>query len=387
MTMAMADRAKTLRRQGVEIVDLSAGEPDFETPEHIKQAAIRALEAGRTKYTKNVGIDELRAAVCQKLARDNDLRYRPEEIIISNGGKHVLFNAFMALLNPGDELIIFAPYWVTFPAMATLAGATPVIVDTRESRGYEPQIEDVRRALTDRTKAILINSPGNPTGAVYSGESVEHLYQLARDQDLFIISDECYDRVAYEETHTPPAVFEERPERVVTVQSVSKPYAMTGWRIGYGAASTDVIDQMAKIQSQSTSNANSIAQYAAVEALTGDQAFLGEMVRHYRERRDFVLARLAEMPGVECATPRGAFYVFPKMEAFYGASVDGQRIENSLDLANFLLETAHVVTVPGAPFGADAHIRLSYATSMKELERGMTRMQTALKKIWDQKTE
>ncbi len=381
MTMAVADRAKTLKSQGVEIIDLSVGEPDFDTPGHIKRAAIKAMESGYTRYTKNVGIDALRDAVCMKFSRDNNIEYTSEEIIISNGGKHVLFNATMALLDPGDEIIIFAPYWVTFTEMAKLAGGNPVIIETEESQHFEPDIERVRRAMNQRTKAILINSPGNPTGAVYSKTTVRALVKLAREYGVFIISDECYDRVTYEGYHTSPASFEDSPELVITVQSVSKPYAMTGWRIGYGGANTEIIEQMAKIQSQSTSNANSIAQYAAVEALTGDQFFIGEMVREYQNRRDYALNVLNQIPGVTCSTPQGAFYVFPNVSQYYGQPYKGNSLSSSLDMSYYLLDETHVAVVPGGGFGADEHIRISYATSMQELQRGMERIQLALEAL------
>ncbi|HKJ67245.1 MAG TPA: pyridoxal phosphate-dependent aminotransferase [bacterium] len=381
MTMEVADRAKTLKSQGVEIIDLSVGEPDFDTPDHIKQAAVKAMESGYTKYTKNVGMDELREAVCAKFRRDNEMEYTPEEIIISSGGKHVLFNVMMALLNPGEEIIIFAPYWVTFTEMARLAGGEPVIITTKESMSYEPDIGRVRRAINPRTKAILINSPGNPTGAVYSEDTIGALVDLAREHGVFLISDECYDRVTYNGRHVSPASLEGSPGLVITVQSVSKPYAMTGWRIGYGGANSEIIEQMAKIQSQSTSNANSIAQYAAVEALTGAQSFIGEMVGEYRRRRDHTLGVLNRIPGVTCSTPQGAFYVFPNIAQYYGHSYDGKTLSSSLDMSYYLLDETHVAVVPGGGFGADDHIRISYATSMQELQRGMERIQLALEAL------
>jgi len=381
MTMAVIEKAATLRAKGIDVVDFGAGEPDYGTPEHIKQAAIQALKDGHTRYTKNAGIDELREAICQKLSRDNDLDYSPDQILVSNGAKHVLFNTMMATLGPGDEIIIFSPYWVTFPEMAKLTGATPVIIETRDTNHFEPDLDEVRQAVTPNTRAILMNSPSNPSGMVYSEETIRGIYDICAKNDLFLISDECYERVTYGVEAVSPAKYEDEPTHVVTVQSCSKSYAMTGWRVGYAAANPKLIKNMAKIQSQSASHANSIAQYAAVTALSGDQSFIGDMVKEYNHRRDFVLQRLAEIPDVTCTKPEGAFYVFPNLSAFYGKQFNGSEINDSLDMTSFLLEEANIAVVPGGAFGADNHIRISYATSMRELERGLERMERALEKL------
>jgi len=381
MTMAVVDKAASLRSQGRTIVDLGVGEPDYETPDHIKQAAVEALNQGHTRYTKNVGIDELREAVVSKLERVNNLKYNPSQVIVSGGGKHSLFNAMMTVLDAFDEIIIFAPYWVTFPEMAKLTGANPVIIETKEENNFEPDLDEVADKITDKTKAILINSPSNPTGSVFSSDTIQGLVELARKNGAYLISDECYDQIAYDKQPVSPAVYEEDPEFVITVQTMSKSYAMTGWRIGYAAAANDIIKNMAKIQSQSTSHPNSIAQHAAVDALNGDQTFLKEMVIEYRKRRDYVLERLVSIPNVSFSKPDGAFYVFPKVNDYFGLSDGKQTVNNALDLANFLLEEEGVALVPGDGFGADDHIRISYSTSMKELEEGLDRFETALQKL------
>ncbi len=381
MTMAVIEKAATLRSKGIDVVDFGAGEPDYGTPEHVKQAAVQAMKDGHTRYTKNAGIDELREAICHKLSRDNNLEYTPDQILVSNGAKHVLFNSMMAMLSPGDEIIIFSPYWVTFPEMAKLTGATPVIIETKDVNHFEPDLDEVKEAVSSNTRAILMNSPSNPSGMVYSEETIHGIYTICAENDLFLISDECYERVTYGSEAISPAKYEDEPTHVVTVQSLSKSYAMTGWRVGYAAANADLIKNMAKIQSQSASHANSIAQYAAVTALSGDQSFIGDMVKEYHNRRDYVLQRLAEIPDVTCNKPEGAFYVFPNLSAYYGKQFNGTQINNSLDMTGFLLDEANVAVVPGGAFGAGNHIRISYATSMRELERGLDRMERALGKL------
>ncbi|MCF7804312.1 MAG: pyridoxal phosphate-dependent aminotransferase [Candidatus Marinimicrobia bacterium] len=381
MTMAMKDKATTLRNQGVDVVDLGAGEPDFDTPKHIREAAKRALDAGHTRYTKNVGIDPLREAICDKLKRDNGLQYSPNQVIVSNGAKHVLFNTMMSILGPGDEIIIFSPYWVSFPEMAKLTGANPVIVTPEESNNFEPEIEQVREAMTEKTRAILVNSPTNPSGMVYSEETVRGLTDLCLVNDLYLISDECYERITFGREAVSPAKYEESAELIITVQSMSKTYAMTGWRVGYAAGNETLIKNMATIQSQSSSHANSIAQYAALEGLTGEQSFLEEFRSQYLERRDYIIGRIENIPNMTCVKPEGAFYVFPNIGGYFGKSYNDNTVNSSLDMANFLLDEAHVAVVPGGAFGADENVRISYATSLEELERGLDRIEAALEKL------
>jgi len=381
MTMAVIEKAATLRAQGIDVVDFGAGEPDYGTPEHIREAAKRALDEGHTRYTKNTGIDPLREAICAKLKRDNGLEYSPDEIIVSNGAKHVLFNAMMATLSDGDEIIIFSPYWVTFPEMAKLTGANPVIIQTTETNHFEPSLDEVREKVSENTRAILINSPSNPSGMVYSEDTISGLVDICKRNDLYLISDECYESITYGAEAISPARFEETPEHVITVQSMSKSYAMTGWRVGYAAANKTLVGNMAKVQSQSASHANSIAQYAAIEGLTGDQSFLTSMVQEYEKRRDYVLGRLNKFSGVTCGKPEGAFYAFPNISGYYGKSFHGKTIRDSGGMTDFLLEEANVAVVPGGGFGNDENIRISYATSMQELERGLDRIESALQKL------
>jgi len=381
MTMAVVGKAASLRAKGIDVVDFGAGEPDFGTPDHIKQAAVEAMQAGHTRYTKNTGIDELRKAVANKLARDNGLQYTPDEIIVSNGAKHVLFNTMMAILGDGDEIIIFAPYWVTFPEMAKLTGANPVIIQTDEEHHFEPDLTEVESAITENTRAILMNSPSNPSGMMYSEKTIRGIYDIAAKHDLFLISDECYERITYDADASSPAKYEDEHELVITVQSLSKSYAMTGWRVGYAAGNQTLIGNMAKIQSQSASHANSIAQWAAVTALNGDQSFIGDMVKQYIKRRDYVLQRVKEIPGLSSTTPEGAFYVFPNVSEYYGKQFEGKTISDSLDMANYILENANVAVVPGGAFGADDNIRISYATSLEVLEEGMNRIAKSLAQL------
>ncbi len=381
MTMAVKDKAATLRSQGRNIIDLGVGEPDYGTPAHIKEAAKLAMDQGHTRYTKNVGIEALRKAIVHKLSRVNNLTYDPSQVIVSNGGKHSLFNTMMTILDAFDEIIIFSPYWVTFPEMAKITGADPVIIQTREHNNFEPDLNEVADNISKKTRAILINSPSNPTGAVYSAETVQGLVELARENNLYIISDECYDQITYDRSSVSPASFEDEPDRVITVQTMSKSYAMTGWRIGYAAAASDIINNMAKIQSQSTSNPNSIAQHAAVEALNGDQQFLKNMIAEYRKRRDYVMDRLEAVPDLTFSKPDGAFYIFPKVSNYFGASYNGEQMDSAMDLANYILEDSGVALVPGDGFGAPEHIRFSYSTSMEELEQGLDRFETALQKL------
>lgn len=381
MTMAVIEKAATLRAQGIDVVDFGAGEPDYGTPENIRDAAKRALDAGYTRYTKNTGIDPLREAICVKLKRDNGLEYSPDQIIVSNGAKHVLFNTMMATLGEGDEIIIFSPYWVTFPEMAKLTGANPVIIRTTEANCFEPSLDEVRKHITENTRAILMNSPSNPSGMVYSEETIAGLADICIKNELYLISDECYESITYGAEAISPARYEDESKFVVTVQSMSKSYAMTGWRVGYAAGNKALIGNMAKIQSQSASHANSIAQHAAVEGLNGDQSFLKSMVAEYEKRRDYVLGRLNDMPGITSGKPEGAFYAFPNVSSYYGSSYDGKKITDSGSITDFILEEANVAVVPGGGFGNDENIRISYATSMAELERGLDRIESALQKL------
>jgi aspartate aminotransferase len=380
VTLAVAERAAKLKAQGVDILSFAAGEPDFDTPDHIKRAAIEALAKGHTKYTPSSGIPPLRAAIADKLRTDNGLDYDPTQVLVSCGAKHAIYNALHAILDPDDEAIIASPFWTSYPEMVKTTGARPVIVPTSEAAGFKITPAALEAAVTRRTKVFIHCSPGNPTGAVYSKAELEALAAVAVDRGFYVISDEVYEKLVYgSAAHVSIASLgREIADLTIVVNSCSKTYAMTGWRIGYAAGPTDVIDGAAKMQSQSTSNANSIAQYAALAALKGDHAFLAGWVTEYRKRRDAVLARLREIPGISVREPEGAFYAFPRVSALFGRTWKGGALRTSIDVAEFLLDEARIAVVPGAGFGNDDHIRISYATSMERIVKGMYRMAEAI---------
>jgi aspartate aminotransferase len=369
-----------MKAEGTDVVDFGLGEPDFETPAHIKEAGITAIRDGFTRYTAASGIDELKGAIVTKLKRDNGLTYAPSQIIVSCGSKHSLFNIVEALLNPGDEVIVPAPYWVTYTEQIRLDDAQPIIVQTREEDGFHVTREVLEPAITPRTKAILLNSPCNPTGAMIPTAELHKIAELAVERDVMVISDEAYESMTYDgHTHTSIASLgEEIQRRTLLVNTVSKAYAMTGWRIGYTAGPAEIVKAMGNIQSQVTSNPTSIAQKAAVAALLGPHDDLRAMVIEFARRRGYLLDRLNAISGITCTTPEGAFYLFPNVSSFYGAVVDGRPIRNSVEMADYLLQTAHVVSVPGSEFGSDAHLRLSYATSMERIRTGAERIESAL---------
>ena len=382
-TLAITAKAKQMKAQGIDIISFGAGEPDFDTPENIKEAAIKAIREGFTKYTPAGGIEELKEAVAKKLKRDNDLEYQKQEVVISCGAKHCLFNLAEVLFNRGDEVIIPAPYWVTYPEQVKLADATPVFVQTEESRNFaltRPLLEGV---LTSRTKAIILNSPCNPTGAIYNRKVLQEIANLATQSKVYIISDECYEALTYDgEEHVSIASLGKGiKELTIVVNACSKPYSMTGWRIGYAAGPREIIKAMDDLQSQSTSNPNSIAQKAAVEALLGSQEAVSRMRAEFDKRRKYMVERLNAMPGVSCTTPKGAFYAFPNFSSHYGKRWKGGVIKSSTDLAAYLLEEAQVAIVPGLDFGSDSHARLSYATSMQNIEKGLVRIADSLVRL------
>jgi len=369
-TMKVAAEADRLRRDGVDVVDFGAGEPDFPTPVNIKQAAIDALAANFTKYTNAGGTPELRQAICERHRTDFGTAYSAAECLVTVGGKHAIFNLIQALIDPGDEVIIPVPYWVTYKDVVNYAGGVCVFVDTEESAGFEVTAAMLERHLTPRTKLVIINSPSNPSGAVLSREEFRAIFQLTAKRDIFLLTDECYCQFLYEDKPFSIAAEAGAKETVVVAGSLSKTYAMTGWRIGFALAPTPIISAMNKLQSHSTSNPTSIAQKAAVEAMRGPQNSIPVMLAEYRRRRDFVIERLRKIPGVSIVMPKGAFYAYPNVSVAFR----GGRIKNSLDFANELLAKAQVAVVPGEAFGTDDHIRISYATSMTELERGLDRL-------------
>lgn len=380
-TMAVIERATQLRAEGVNVVSFGAGEPDFNTPEHVVQAAEKAMAAGKTRYTPGSGTLELKKAVIAKLARDNNLSYEPKQIIISNGAKHSLYNICQALFQEGDEVIVFSPYWVSFPEFVSMSGATPVFVETALEDNFQIRKDRFEAAITPNTRGVIVNTPSNPTGGILLPENLEMLVGVAEKYDLWLISDECYEAITYDEPHISLATVPGAYERTLTVQSCSKTYAMTGWRIGYVAGNAEIVAGMGKFQGQSTSCPNSIAQAAAVEALTGDQTIVRERRDEFKKRRDFIVRALNDLPGITCITPEGAFYAFPKVSTYFGKSDGRKKILNSLDLAAYLLDAVAVATVPGSAFGADDYIRLSYANSMAEIEDGVERIKSALTRL------
>ncbi|HOH73037.1 MAG TPA: pyridoxal phosphate-dependent aminotransferase [Syntrophales bacterium] len=382
-TLAITMKANALRAQGRDIIGFGAGEPDFDTPENIKAAAVRAIASGFTKYTPVGGIDELKDAIAAKMARDHGLDYNRSQIVVSCGAKHTLYNLIQVLCEEGDEVIVPAPYWVSYVDIVVLAGATPVIVPTEQAAGFKLTPELLRGAVTDRTRVLILNSPANPTGAAYSREELTALAAVLATMEITVISDDIYEKIIYDgfEFFSIAAVSEEMKDRTVIVNGVSKAYAMTGWRIGYAAGSEPIVAAVTKLQSQNTSNPASIAQKAAVEALNGSQEAVGMMVKAFRERRDVIVAALNKIPGLTCPNPQGAFYVFPNVAQIYGRSFQEKVIDDSTSLAAYLLDEADVAVVPGADFGADDYIRLSYATSRELIEAGVARIARALGRL------
>jgi aspartate aminotransferase len=382
-TLAISARAKAMKAQGIDVVGFGAGEPDFDTPQHIKEAAVRALMEGHTKYTPVGGTDELKDAICRRTEADYGLRYKRSQVIVSCGAKHALYNAAMVLFQPGDEVLVPAPYWVSYPDIIALAEATPVPLPTNEAMGFKVTAEQVRAAITPRTRGLILNSPSNPTGAVYLRHELEQLAQAVLEAGILLISDDIYDKLLY---HGIPrcqivSLAPDLQERTLLVNGVSKTYAMTGWRIGYALGPEPLISAMDKLQGQSTSNPASMAQKAAAAALNGPQACVEEMVRAFDRRRAFMVSRLNAIKGISCFDPGGAFYVFPRVDALFGRKAKGRVIQSAADLADYLLEEAGIAVVSGEPFGSDAHVRLSFALSMEEIERGLERMETALGKL------
>jgi aspartate aminotransferase len=382
-TLAINAKAKSMQAQGIHVISFGAGEPDFDTPENIKQAAKKAIDDGFTKYTPVGGIDDLKDAIIKKFQRDNKLTYKRSEIIVSCGGKHSFYNLAQAIFDRGDEVIVPAPYWVSYPPMVALAGGSPVIVETTERNKFKITSEELKKAITSNTKALILNSPSNPTGSAYTRKELENIAEIAISKNFFVISDEIYEKIVYDgfEFVSIASLSEEIKKRTIVVHGVAKTYAMTGWRIGYTAGSEEIISAMNNIQSQSTSNPTSISQKASVEALIGPQNEVERMVSAFAQRRNYIVDRLNKIPGVSCYKPVGAFYVFPNFSPYYGKSYQGKKIENSTHLADFFLEVAKVAVVPGVEFGADPFERLSYATSMEDIKEGVNRIEESLKKL------
>jgi len=379
-TVAITDKAKKLRASGVDVVALSLGEPDFDTPQHIKDAAVAAIEAGCGHYTPNAGLPELRQAICDKLRRDNGLEYKPENVIVSSGAKQSLYNALQALLDPGDEVVIPAPYWVTYPELVKLSGGVPVEVLAEDDAGFKMTPQQLDAACTDKTAAVIINSPSNPTGAVYTADELTALGEVCLRRGLTVIADEIYEKIIYDEAHASvAALLPKLKPQVVTVNGISKAYAMTGWRLGYVAGHSDLIKAMSKLQGQITFHPAAVTQHATLAALNGPEDDVVAMREEFRARRDYVVGRLSAMPGFSCLMPGGAFYAFPRISGVFGRKTGaGRALDGSPAVCEAILDEAHVALVPGSAFGAPDYLRLSYAAARQRLETALDRIENWL---------
>ncbi len=388
-TLAITAKFKAMKAEGIDVVGFGAGEPDFDTPEHIKEAAIKAIKEGMTKYTPVGGIPALKNAIIEKFKRDNDLEYTPEQILVSPGAKYSLYLAMQVLLEKGDVIIIPAPYWVSYSDQALLADADFRLIQTTESTGFKITAKDLKKVIDDikqdglNPKVFLLNSPSNPTGAAYEAEELKEIGEVLAENNIWVISDEIYESLVYDgyKHRSIVSIVPALKEKAIVINGVSKTYSMTGWRIGYAAGPVDVIKAMTNIQSQSTSNPTSISQAAALAAITGPQDCVEEMRKEFDKRREYIVERLNSIPGITCFKPKGAFYVFPNVSGLFGKKVGDRTINSATDFAAYLLEDAKVAVVPGAGFGNDNYVRMSYATSMKEIERGLDRIEEAVKKL------
>jgi len=385
MTLAISAKAQALKEQGIDVIGFGAGEPDFATPENIKQAAIDAIKNNDTHYTLVGGTNALKDAIIQKFDHDNGLSYDRKQIVVSCGAKHSFYNLAQVLWDEGDEVIVPAPYWVSYPDMVILANATPVIVNTDAPSGFKITAEQLQQAVTQKTRAVVLNSPSNPTGSAYTKQELEALAEVILKNKLLVISDEIYEKIVFDgfEHCSIASLSEELKQNTVVINGASKCFAMTGWRIGYLAANADIVSAITKLQGQSTSNPTSIAQAASVEALTGEKTpgEVKRMVSEFKKRRDTLMSHYAKIEGVSCYTPVGSFYSFPDFSGIHGKQWKGKTIKGSLDVAEFLIEEAQVALVPGIAFGADNNLRLSFATSMDKINEGLNRIESALKTL------
>jgi len=378
-TLAIDAKFKAMKAEGMDVVGFGTGEPDFDTPQYIKDAAIKAIADGKTKYTPASGTVELKKAICKKLKDDNGLEYKPTDIVVSNGAKHSLVNAFMAICDPGDEVIIPAPYWVSYPEMVKLADGVPVILNTTEANDFKFTIDELKAAITPKTRAIVINSPSNPTGMVYSEAELRAIADVAVEKGIYVVSDEIYEHLIYEGKHVSIASFNDAiKDLTIVINGVSKTYAMTGWRIGYTASSTALAKVMGNVQSHATSNPNTIAQFAAQAAIEGDGADIAEMRKAFKERRDYMVERISKTDGVSCLNPDGAFYVLMNISKVIGKTIDGAVIANSDAFADAFLDKCGVAVVAGSGFAAENYVRWSYATSMENIKEGIDRLEKFL---------
>ncbi|MEJ8553274.1 pyridoxal phosphate-dependent aminotransferase [Tepidibacter sp. Z1-5] len=383
LTLAISAKAKKMQEDGIKVISFSVGEPDFNTPENIRNKAIDVIKNNNIGYTAASGMPTLKDAICKKLKVDNELSYNPKEIIVSNGAKHSLYNIFQAICNPEDEVIISSPYWVSYPELVKMAGAKPILIECEEDNDFKYNINDLKKNITNKTKAIILNSPSNPTGSVYTLDELKEIAKLAVENNIIVISDEIYEKLIYDnQKHISIASLNENiKELTIVVNGLSKCCAMTGWRIGYTASNEKIATIMSNIQSHATSNPNTIAQYAAIEALEGDQSTVDYMRNEFDERRKKMVELINDIPNISCNMPKGAFYVMVNISKVIGKKLGNYNIQNSMDFANYLLENSHVAVVPGIAFGNDNYIRLSYATSQENIREGLNRIKKALSNI------
>lgn len=383
VTLAITAKAKEMMKEGKDVISFGVGEPDFNTPKNIQDAAIKAIQSGLTRYTAASGIPELKQAIVEKFKKDNNLDYNTDNIIISTGAKQCLDNVFKAILNPGDEVLVPIPYWVSYPELIKMSDGIPVFVENRAEDNYKYTVESLEKFVTSKTKALILNSPNNPTGSIYSKEELEKIAEFAKKHNLIIISDEVYEKLIYgDNKHISIAsLSEDSFERTIVINGVSKAYAMTGWRIGYAAGDKEIIKLMSSVQSHTTSNPNSIAQYAALEALTGSQDSIKEMVAEFEKRKEYMISKIDSMKNVSCIKADGAFYIMLKVSYFYGMKNNDKEIKNSIDFSSELLEDKNVAVVPGIGFGLDEYIRLSYANSMDNIKQGLDRIESFMNNL------
>ena len=382
-TLAITAKAKELRSQGIDIIGFGAGEPDFDTPDNIKLVAKESIDSGFTKYTAAGGIVELKEAIKQRIYTDYGVNYENKEIIVGSGAKHILFNLFNVLIDFGDEVLIPAPYWVSYPEQVRICGGSPIILNTKQEDGFKITKKQIESRCTDKTKILVLNYPSNPTGSTYNVDELKEIADICKEKNLIIISDEIYDKILYSnEKHISfPQLSKDAKNRTILVNGVSKTYSMTGWRIGYAAGNPDVISAMNNLSGQSTSNPTSISQKAAIEAFAGKQDKVEEMLNEFQVRKDYISSFLNGIEGVKCFVPKGAFYVFPDISYYFGKTYKDKEIKNSIDFTDFLLNHAKVAVVPGIEFGSDNHIRISYATSMEDIKEGTARIKNSLKDL------
>lgn len=379
LTIGMAKKARELKAQGKDVISLSLGEPDFDTPQHIKDAAIHAIDSGKTKYTPVGGIPELKSAICSKFQHDYNLEVTPANVMVSTGAKQCIMNAILSLVDHGEEVIIPLPYWVSYSEMVNFAGGKSVFIPSKFGKGFAIDIEAMERSINDKTRVILFSSPNNPAGSSLSYDQLKQIADIVKKHPkITVISDEIYEHITFDGEHTTISQFDGISDQLIIVNGVSKGFAMTGWRIGYMVGPKELISACDKLQGQFTSGANSIAQWAAAEAISGDMKPTQNMLNTFRKRRDMMVELLSEIPGVETDTPKGAFYLFPKVSSFYGKEFGGRTINDSLDFCDYILNTALVSLVPGVAFGMDEHVRISYASSEEELREAMKRIKAAL---------